>query len=169
MGKTIEDIKNQMIAVRDKSGLSVITDIENLAKRNNTTINQAITHLLKDKKISSYKKNILNLLRISYPYDGEFEYAQAKNENFVSSLEILKREVESAPDVVPDDVYTSLKDRPEHHEDHEDHGIGVQQTAVYSVYQNTPDNTSDKQKIPKKIQKTEKKTKDIEDTNSKSE
>ena len=61
MGKTIEDIKNQMLIARDKSGLSVITDIENLVKRNNATINQAITHLFKDKKMSSYKKNILNL------------------------------------------------------------------------------------------------------------
>ena len=26
MGKTIEDIKNQMLIARDKSGLSVITD-----------------------------------------------------------------------------------------------------------------------------------------------
>ena len=166
MGKTIEDIKNQMLIARDKSGLSVITDIENLVKRNNATINQAITHLLKDKKMSSYKKNILNLLRISYPYDGEFEYAQVKNEKFVSSLEILKHEVESAPNVVLDEVYTSMKDRPEHHEDSEDHGIGVQQTAVYSVYQNTPDVIQDKPKIPKKIQKIEKKQKDIEDTNS---
>lgn len=166
MRKTIEDIKNQMLIARDKSGLSVITDIENLVKRNNATINQAITHLLKDKKMSSYKKNILNLLRISYPYDGEFEYAQVKNEKFVSSLEILKHEVESAPNVVLDEVYTSMKDRPEHHEDNEDHGIGVQQTAVYSVYQNTPNVIQDKPKIPKKIQKIEKKQKDIEDTNS---
>ena len=110
--------------------------------------------------------DILNLLRISYPYDGEFEYAQVKNEKFVSSLEILKHEVESAPNVVLDEVYTSMKDRPEHHEDNEDHGIGVQQTAVYSVYQNTPDVIQDKPKIPKKIQKIEKKQKDIEDTNS---
>ena len=81
--------------------------------------------------------------------------------NFVSSLEILKREFDSAPNVIADEVQTKLEDRVEHHEDDENHGIGVAKTAVYSVYQDSPDVIPNKPvKSPRKIQKSEKKSKE---------
>ena len=161
MKNTIEDVKRQMLLTRDKSGLSIISMIETLVKKEDVTIGQAITHLLKDRKISGYKRNILNLLRISYPYDGDIELSKDKNVNFVSSLEILKREFDSAPNVIADEVQTKLEDRMEHHEDDENHGIGVAKTAVYSVYQDSLDVISNKPiKSPRKIQKPEKKIKE---------
>lgn len=171
MKNTIEDIKRQMLSTRDKSGLSVISMIESLVKKEDATIGQAITHLLKDKKISGYKRNILNLLRISYPYDGELELTKNKNTNFVSSLEILKREFESAPNIIPDEVQTALEDRITHPEDNQNKGIGVPQTAVFSVYSDSPDVIPNKpvRSSARKIQKQEKKKEDSQKIENQSE
>lgn len=168
MKRTIEDIKRQMISSRDAAGLAVINAVENIVRKEDATIGQAITYLLKDKKLTSYKRNILNLLRITYPYDGELEIKKDMQAGFISSFDILKQEYNSSPIISADDVQTSLNDRKEHNEDYEDRGIGTQQTAVYSVYQDAPETIPDKVVKPKKIQKSsdKKKEESVENTSS---
>ena len=171
MKKTIEDIKKQMLMTRDKSGLAMISMIETFVKKEKATIGQAITYFLKDKTITGYKKNILNLLRITYPYDGELELTKNKNTNFVSSLEILKREFESAPNIISDEVQTTLEDRITHPEDNQNKGIGVPQTAVFSVYNDSSDIIPNKpvKSSARKIQKQEKKKEDSQKIENQSE
>ena len=158
MKKTIEDIKKQMLMTRDKSGLAMISMIETFVKKEKATIGQAITYFLKDKTITGYKKNILNLLRITYPYDGEIAQVKNNKSDFISSFDILKEKAESIPDIKTSEVETSLDNRQTHPEDYHDNGMGNSSTAVYSVYQTTQSPISDKPQKGRKVVRHDKKT-----------
>lgn len=158
MKKTIEDIKKQMLMTRDKSGLAMISMIETFVKKEKATIGQAITYFLKDKTITGYKKNILNLLRITYPYDGEIAQVKNNKSDFISSFDILKEKAESIPDIKNSEVETSLENRQTHPEDYHDNGMGNSSTAVYSVYQTTQNPISDKSQKGRKVVRHDKKT-----------
>lgn len=147
MKKTIEDIKKQMIMSQDKSGLSLISMIENFVKKENSTIGQAITYFLKDKTITGYKKNILNLLRITYPYDGEI--TNIKNNKIYSNNILQNTQTE----------YNSNKLDNKKLTDEKTNNIEPinNETAVFSVYQQTIDNNLEKINKSKKIIKQDKK------------
>ncbi len=152
MKTTIEDIKQKMIKLNDKLGLSIINTIENFVQTEQTTISKAITYYLSIKSITGYKRQILNILRITYPYDGEFE-----KEN-KSKLTILNESIDDFDNSFKNNittVETTLPERISHTEDNEIHNIGTSQSAVFSVYQNKEEETIQKPERKKRIKKSE--------------